>query len=345
MPTDDQFPDDFSIPDNAPADLVVEDDDFLEHWDFDADDMETDEQAQELRALFPDGDASLEQEWREVFEIQRSLITIAPLTAVAYGVVSGYSGSGYDIGIADRLRAYGLKVVEIAGWKTRGSSTFHPRGSVDHHTAGGFYGNAPSLNICINGRSDLPGPLCHVLIGRDNTCYVIAAGRANHAGTGSYAGVAGNSNVYGVEHENTGTGSEPWREDQRHTAARVHAALLNWKRNGFVCQHKEWTSRKIDKWGQTGPDMRTRVVAAWAAFDKPVPPPSNKPKDEDVIAEIIKTYYRMARGKTYDVSVEDLNGYLHWLGNCARSSNPVDLVNDYLRPQLQGEVGREFPQV
>lgn len=180
-----------------------------------------------------------------------------------------YTGTGRDLGIADRLRSYGLKVVEIAGWQTRGSSTFHPRGSVDHHTAAGRYGNAPSLNICINGRSDLPGPLCQVLIGRDNTCYVIASGRANHAGRGSYAGVTGNSNVYGVEHENTGTGTEPWREDQRETAAKVHAALLDWKRDGFVCQHKEWApTRKIDKWDQSGHDMRNRVVNAWNQYDK-----------------------------------------------------------------------------
>ncbi|MEO5837776.1 MAG: peptidoglycan-binding protein, partial [Acidimicrobiales bacterium] len=87
-----------------------------------------------------------------------------------------------DTAIAQRLRNAGLKVVEVDGWLTRVSDSFDARGLVDHHTAGGRTGNAPSLNICINGRSDLPGPLCNVLIGRDGTCYVIAAGRANHAG-------------------------------------------------------------------------------------------------------------------------------------------------------------------
>jgi hypothetical protein len=270
MPKGKGLPKNFKLPSDAPDDLVIEDDDFLEHWDFTDDDMDLDEEVQQLRVLFPDGDAGSEEEWRELFRSERRLIDDAPRTAAAYGAIAGYSGSGRDLGMADRLRAYGLKVVEVAGWQTRGSSEFHPRGSIDHHTAGGLSGNAPSLGICTNGRSDLPGPLCHVLIGRDNTCYVIASGRANHAGTGSYAGVTGNSNVYGVEHENTGTGSEPWREDQRVTAAKVHAALLNWKRNGFVCQHKEWApTRKIDKWDQTGSDMRTRTTGAWNQYDNP----------------------------------------------------------------------------
>jgi hypothetical protein len=189
---------------------------------------------------------------------------------------------GRDTGIADRLRAKGLKVVEVSGWRERGSATFSPQGSIDHHTAGPLSGNAPSLNICINGRSDLPGPLCHVLIARDNTCYVIAAGRANHAGTGGYGGLSGNSSVYGVEHENTGTGNEPWREDQRDTAARVHAALLSGigRDSSWVCQHKEWTTRKIDKWGQTGSDMRNRVNKYLSAA--PTPVPTDPEEDDDM---------------------------------------------------------------
>ena len=96
-----------------------------------------------------------------------------------------------DTGIADRLRAKGLNVVEVNGWRTRGAEGFNPRGSVDHHTAGPRKGNAPSLGVCINGRADLPGPLCNVLVGRDGTCYVVAAGRANHAGAGGPIGPIG----------------------------------------------------------------------------------------------------------------------------------------------------------
>lgn len=175
---------------------------------------------------------------------------------------------GWDQGIAERIRAklaafgMGYPVVEVAGWQTRGSTSFNPRGSVDHHTGGSMIGTAPSLGICIYGRSDLPGPLCNVLIGRDNTIYVIAAGRANHAGEGGWAGLVGNSSVYGVERENAGYASiEPWRDDQTELAALVHAALIEGRsRPGLVCRHQEWTSRKIDTHSIDGDYLRARVA-------------------------------------------------------------------------------------
>ena len=186
-----------------------------------------------------------------------------------------------DTGIADRLRKYGLKVVEINGWQSRGSSSFNPRGSLDHHTAGSSRGNAPSLGICINGRAGLSGPLCNVLIGRDNTCYVIAAGRANHAGRGSWNGLSGNSSVYGIERENTGYASgpraEPWRQDQHLVAGAAHAALMEGKNLDNVCRHAEWTSRKIDTHSVNGNDLRNLVKAITVKMHGGTPAPAPKP--------------------------------------------------------------------
>lgn len=164
-----------------------------------------------------------------------------------------------DMGIADRLRAADLKVVEVAGWQTRGSASFNPRGSVDHHTAGPRTGNSPTLGTCINGRPDVNGPLCNVLVARDNTCLVVAAGRANHAGKGTFRGLVGNASVYGVERENVGTPAEPWRPDQTETAARVHAALLRGRgiSADMLCLHREWApDRKVDAHTITGDDLR-----------------------------------------------------------------------------------------
>jgi hypothetical protein len=185
-----------------------------------------------------------------------------------------------DTGIADRLRKWGLKVVEVEGWRTRGSDTFNPRGSVDHHTAGPRTGNAPSLNICINGRPDLPGPLCHVLIGRDNTCYVIAAGRANHAGPGGWGGLSGNASMFGIERENVGTGAEPWTLEQYDVAAKAHAALISAHGSRFdlVCEHKEWAPRrKIDAYGVDGNVMRELVRDRLNPTVPPVPGPAPDP--------------------------------------------------------------------
>lgn len=152
------------------------------------------------------------------------------------------------------LRQEGLTVIETNGWKTRGSETFDPEGSVNHHTAGAASGIAPSLNICINGRAGIPGPLCHVLQSRAtdpnglDVLYLVAAGRANHAGTGGWKGLSGNSKVFGLEIEHVGTTAEPFSVARRETAVRVHAAFAKCAKftSDTVCQHLEWTSRKVD---------------------------------------------------------------------------------------------------
>lgn len=86
----------------------------------------------------------------------------------------------------DELRAAGLQVVEVDGWRNRGrpASTghFQPRGlNTTHHTAATSSASnpAPGLQTLINGRSDLPGPLCQTAIDYRGVVYVIAAGRAN----------------------------------------------------------------------------------------------------------------------------------------------------------------------
>lgn len=178
-----------------------------------------------------------------------------------------------DTAIAEKLRAAGLAVVEVAGWQTRGSDSFAPRGFVWHHTAGPRTGNAPSLAICIYGRAGLPGPLCNVFLARDGTVYVVAAGRANHAGTGSWAGLSGNSSVYGLEVENTGTGDEPWQPFLVDIAARIAAALAT--DHERCCHHKEWTSRKVDMHTLSGRDMRARV----AQLHAPAPRPPSQPTE------------------------------------------------------------------
>lgn len=157
--------------------------------------------------------------------------------------------------IADVLRDAGLTVIEAPGWKLRGKAPFSPQAVVIHHTAGARDGDAPSLNVCIKGRADLPGPLCHVLLSRSGVCHVIAAGIANHAGAGSWRGLKGNSTVLGIEAENTGRG-EKWTTKQTVAFEMCAAALLRHlgKDEGWVCGHKEWTPRKIDP---AGLDMDT----------------------------------------------------------------------------------------
>ncbi|MET9272092.1 LysM peptidoglycan-binding domain-containing protein [Kribbella sp. NPDC003557] len=156
--------------------------------------------------------------------------------------------------MADAFRSNGLKVLEVTGWKTRGRpGTFEPRGVVFHHTASGRNGgSAPSIKTVLNGRPGIPGPLCQVLIGRDLTVRVIAAGRANHAGLGGpIIGIpkdSGNSFLIGVEVENDGVG-ETWTPGLLQTCDTVFATLLLGLRRqpAMLIGHKEWApKRKID---------------------------------------------------------------------------------------------------
>ena len=186
-----------------------------------------------------------------------------------------------DLGIADRLREAGLVVEEQPGWQTRGRTDgFQPNGVMWHHTASGLGKDAPSLKVVTNGRADLPGPLCQVLITRSNICIVIASGRANHAGTGAWNGLTdrGNSTKYGIEVENTGyNSSEPWRLDQLFVLGKATAALIGYdpSRVAECCMHKEYTSRKIDMHTVSGADMRTitqEFCRQWHEGQVPPPP-------------------------------------------------------------------------
>lgn len=156
--------------------------------------------------------------------------------------------------LADALSASGCTVVELAGWQTRGRpGVFGPvKGVLCHHTAGSKNGNAPSLNLIVNGRPDLEGPLSHLHLARDGTFTVIAAGRCNHAGPGSWQGVtSGNSSFIGIEAENAGDGTDPWPVEQIEAYARGVAAILNHiGATSIMCVgHKEYAlppGRKID---------------------------------------------------------------------------------------------------
>src|SRR6266852_5379520 len=94
--------------------------------------------------------------------------------------------------LAQVLLDAGLKVSETDGWKSRGRGEMGTvKGVMCHHTATAKSapGNMPTLRMLIDGRSDLPGPLAQLGLGRDGSFYIIAAGRCNHAGKGAWQGI------------------------------------------------------------------------------------------------------------------------------------------------------------
>jgi hypothetical protein len=163
--------------------------------------------------------------------------------------------------LPDVLKAAGLKVALVPGWESRGHGNVGSIvGVLCHHTVGPRNGNMPSLNTLTNGRPDLPGPLSQLGLGRDGTYFVIAAGKCNHAGAGSWKGVTtGNSSFIGIEAENTGVENDlPWPEVQMDAYRRGVAAILKHIGRGaeFCAGHKEFALPKGRK-----PDPSFDMVA------------------------------------------------------------------------------------
>lgn len=162
------------------------------------------------------------------------------------------------------LRDEGVVTDPIPGWETRSRPfTFAPAGVMVHHTAG-----RDSLNIIVNGRSDLPGPLAHLLIAKTGLAYVVSANYCNHAGRGnsdvlarvraeleprydrhpSIGDIVGNRYFYGIEVENLGNGTDPYPPEQIDALVRSCRAILNyhgWHPNR-IRHHRQWTARKTD---------------------------------------------------------------------------------------------------
>lgn len=153
------------------------------------------------------------------------------------------------------LKAEGLTVNEHAGWRTHNrdaatGKTFGPvNGVLIHHTAG-----HNDKEICYNGRSDLPGPLCHSWLGKTAGLWMIGSGRANHAGLvdpdviaalvaersplpkDDNATMDGNDVLYGLEIENLGDGKDPYPAQQYKEAVLWAAAL---------CRHHGWSEKSV----------------------------------------------------------------------------------------------------
>lgn len=104
--------------------------------------------------------------------------------------------------------------------------------------------------------------------------------------------------------------------------------------------HRRWGHRDWKPTACPGDPLYRFVQEGWnaAGASTPAPTPSTEPLTlEDDMAEIIKTMYRMVRGKDYDVAREDPRGFLHWMGRSLRDPNPLDFINGNLAPALEAE--------
>lgn len=198
------------------------------------------------------------------------------------------------------LRDEGLTVVEHRSWRTHNRNhkgSWGPvHGVMIHHTV--TSGAQSSVELCYNGHSTLPGPLCHGVITKDGTVHLVSAGRANHAGLGddevlravvgesaslpadNEANTDGNRHFYGFECVNLGDGKDPWPAAQLAAIEKASAAICRahgWSRRSVI-GHLEWQPGKIDPRGFTMESMRARVGARLdGGPEGPTKPPVTKP--------------------------------------------------------------------
>ncbi|WP_371776210.1 N-acetylmuramoyl-L-alanine amidase [Streptomyces sp. NBC_01438] len=178
------------------------------------------------------------------------------------------------------LKDEGLTVVQVGDWRTHNRNQQGDWGPVNgvmiHHTV--TKGTAATVQLCRDGHSDLPGPLCHGVIAKDGRVHLVGYGRANHAGLGdgdvlraviaekslppdNEANTDGNRHFYGFECENLGDGKDPWPDVQLEAIEKVAAAIC--RHHGWtsksVIGHLEWQPGKVDPRGFTMADMRARI--------------------------------------------------------------------------------------
>ncbi|WP_328742638.1 peptidoglycan-binding protein [Streptomyces caniferus] len=193
------------------------------------------------------------------------------------------------------LRDEGLVVHEVREWREHNRNTKGPWGPVNgviiHHTA--TQGTDTSVDLCYDGRPDLPGPLCHGVIDKKGEVHLVGNGRANHAGLGDgdvlraviaedahlppddEADTDGNSRFYGFECINLGDGKDPWPVAQQLAAEKAAAAVCRahgWSERSVI-GHKEWQPGKVDPRGIGMDDLRGRIKKRLAKAPEGLPEP------------------------------------------------------------------------
>lgn len=180
--------------------------------------------------------------------------------------------------VADAFRGVrGFRVDAYSGWGGRGSTLFNPSHVMDHHTGAGSY------NALLRYMAEGPvhPPLCNIATSRPSSGIVritiVAAGRANHAGKGSFRTIPLNQgNRYAIGIENQNDGGQSWPSQQIEAMRRLDAALLSHMGRdvGYLLDHKTYApSRKSDRHTIIVADERREVqrlmsapVDPWSKF-------------------------------------------------------------------------------
>jgi hypothetical protein len=212
----------------------------------------------------------------------------------------------YLTDLADVLRAAGLTVIEVDGWKTRarssgGYAAGRPTHVIVHHTASPQRTDGQrDVDYIVSGSP--VKPVANIYTDRQGVVWVCAAGATNTNGRGGpLVGVPADAmNLYAISNEiaNNGIG-EPYPAVQQQSVLTSSAAIC--LAYGIdvhnVRGHFEWTSRKIDPsgpsmWAASGKwdmdEFRTDVAAT--ITQQTTPPPTTDEETDDMEAIFAPTY-------------------------------------------------------
>lgn len=228
--------------------------------------------------------------------------------------------------LADRVRqrvkesGLPIQVIEVGGWQTRGYEfPARPDGAIRHWTAVGGAGRTTSLGAVTNGRTSptpLAGPLCELYQSRNlagyDDIYIVASGKANHAGEGEWNGIKpGNYQVLGLEIEWAGP-TEDFPEKRKLVSEIAMRALMDCTagtNDNDACEHREWAlprGRKIDT-NLSGDELRRRMAELRAGSSAPATPSA----EEDDMPETVM-WFKDDEGGVHAYNVSGIIG--RWLG-------------------------------
>jgi hypothetical protein len=141
----------------------------------------------------------------------------------------------YLTDLATVLRRGGVPVVEVAGWQRRGHGGLSGVKTIVCHHTGGLH----DLDVIVNGRPGLDGPLANVWLARTGEWFVAAAGLTYNAGEVRDPSYANEWDI-GIEAEATGVDAWPAIQyDSFALGCKVLADRYLGGRYGRVLGHKE----------------------------------------------------------------------------------------------------------
>jgi hypothetical protein len=222
--------------------------------------------------------------------------------------------------LTEVLRAAALTVHEVDGWRTRGSSTFDPRGIMCHETRGSRQStDAGEIRVLLEGSATAPAPIAQLYLSRTGHWHVVASGRCHHAligWAGPFEGV-GNTGLVGIEAQHAL--GEPWTQTQYRSYVRGVAAIRRHTGWGIV-GHKEHQpggyghpSVKTDP--SFNMDQFRGDVAAQLAGEGNIMPALTDEEQHDLYARVKSLSWQVGRGALKQGNAGDKEPLLWWTGH------------------------------